>query len=121
MVAFGVLTIGMGVVDNFVAYLVLMAVYGVAITMVQIASTTLFQEKSSSEMIGRVFGLFGAVYSGFLPIGMVVFGPLADIVSMRLLMVGSGVLLLIMAVFVILNREFFSQEAELEIKEELMI
>lgn len=107
MIAFGTLAIGMGAVDSFVVYLILMAVYGVALTMVQTASTTLLQERSSPEMQGRVFGLFGAVYSGFLPLGMAVFGPLADVLSMRLLMIASGVLLLTMAMIIRLNRNFY--------------
>lgn len=107
MTAFGALAVGMGAVDSFAVYLILMAVYGVALTMVQTASTTLFQEHSSPEMMGRVFGLFGAMFSGFLPLGMVVFGPLADIVSMRLLMIGSGVLLLVMSAVIVLNRQFY--------------
>jgi DHA3 family macrolide efflux protein-like MFS transporter len=60
-------------------------------------------------MIGRVFGLFGAMFSGFLPLGMVVFGPLADVVSMRILMVISGVLLLVMATGVLIDRKFYSK------------
>ncbi len=107
IIAFGALAIGMGATDNFVVYLILMAVYGVALTMVQTASTTLLQENTSSDMIGRVFGLFGAMYSGFLPLGMLVFGPLADAVSMRLLMVTSGVMLLAMAAGILLNRGFY--------------
>ena len=107
MIAFGTLSICMGAVDSFVVYLILMAVYGVALTMVQTASTTLFQEQTSPDMQGRVFGLFGAMYSGFLPLGMVVFGPLADVISMRLIMIVSGVLLLAMPVIIMLNREFY--------------
>ncbi|MEG1884589.1 MAG: hypothetical protein RR224_12890 [Clostridia bacterium] len=57
------------------------------------------------EMQGRMFGLFGAMYSGFLPVGMVVFGPLADVVSMRLLMVASGVLLLLLSTEVLFDRK----------------
>lgn len=60
-------------------------------------------------MIGRVFGLSGAMFFGFLPLGMVVFGPLADVVSMRILMVVSGVLLLVMAIGVLIDRKFFSE------------
>ena len=71
--------------------LVVMAVNGVALTMVQTASTTLLPENSAPEMAGRIFGLYGADFSSCLPIGMVVFGLLADKVSMRLLMVLSGV------------------------------
>ncbi|MEG0270344.1 MAG: MFS transporter, partial [Clostridia bacterium] len=107
MVAFGALAIGMGAVDSLGVYLVLMAVYGVALTMVQTASTTLLQEHTAPEMQGRMFGLFGAMYSGFLPAGMVVFGPLADVVSMRLLMVASGVLLLLLSTVVLLDRKFY--------------
>lgn len=105
--AFGALAVGMGAVDNFVVYLVLMAIYGVALTMVQTASTTLLQEHSAPEMQGRMFGLFGAMYSGFLPLGMAIFGPLADVVSMRLLMIISGALLLLMSAAVFLGRTFY--------------
>lgn len=107
MLAFGVLAIGMGVVDSFIVYLVMMAVYGIALTMVQTASTTLLQENSAPDMMGRVFGLFGAMYSGFLPLGMVVFGPLADVVSMRGLMVVSGILLIMMAGTILFTRTFY--------------
>lgn len=107
MVAFALLAIGMGAIDSFIIYLVLMVIYGVALTMVQTASTTLLQENAAPEMQGRVFGLFGAVYSGFLPLGMVVFGPLADVISMRLLMIASGVMLLIMAAVIFMSRKFY--------------
>ncbi len=111
IMAFGALAVGMGAIDNFIVYLVLMAFYGVALTMVQTSATTLFQEQSSPEMQGRVFGLFGAMYSGFLPLGMVVFGPLADVVSMRILMIISGILLLVMSMIILLNRRFYLHKA----------
>jgi len=107
MVSFGLLAILMGLIKNFYVYLVLMAVYGVALTMVQTASTTLLQENSTPEMSGRIFGLFGAAYSSFLPIGMIVFGLLADIVSMRLLMLVSGCLLILMSSVMFLNKSFY--------------
>ena len=107
MISFGLLAILMGLAENFYVYLVLMAVYGVALTMVQTSSTTLLQENSTPEMSGRVFGLFGAAYSSFLPIGMVVFGLLADRISMRLLMVISGGLLILMAAVMFLDKSFY--------------
>lgn len=96
----------MGVVDSLILYLVFMAVYGVALTMVQTASTTLLQENTAPKMQGRMFGLFGAMYSGFLPIGMLVFGPLSDVISMRLLMIASGVLLILLAVSILFSKNF---------------
>ena len=107
IISFGLLAIFMGLVNNFYVYLALMTVYGIALTMVQTASTTLLQENSTPEMSGRVFGLFGAAYSSFLPIGMVVFGLLADRTSMRLLMVISGGLLILMAIVAYLDKAFY--------------
>lgn len=107
MIAFGALAVGMGAVDNYIVYLVMMAIYGIALTMVQTASTTLLQENTIPEMQGRMFGLFGAMYSGFLPLGMAVFGPLADVVSMKLIMIISGVLLLIMSAVLVMNKKFY--------------
>ena len=112
MMAFGLLAILMGVVNSFYVYLALMAVYGVALTMVQTASTTLLQESSTPEMAGRIFGLYGAAYSSFLPIGMVVFGLLADRTSMRLLMVVSGVLLILMAAVMFWDKSFYRHSSE---------
>lgn len=107
--AFGLLAIGMGAVKNFVFYLVLMAVYGVALTMVQTATTTLIQEKSAPQMQGRVFGFMNTIYSGFLPLGMVVFGPLSDVVPLRVLMIISGAVLAVTAVAIGLDKAYYTQ------------
>ena len=98
LIAFGSLAIGMGLSAHFVLYLALMLLYGIAITMVQTATTTLIQEKAELSMQGRVFGLLGAMYSGFLPVGMAVFGPMADVISLRWIMIGSGIALMVLSV-----------------------
>lgn len=105
LVAFGALAIGMGLSRHFFLYLVLMVIYGVALTMVQTAATTLIQEKADVSMQGRVFGLLGSMYSGFLPIGMAVFGPMADVIPLTWIMIGSGVALIVLSVFVRINKE----------------
>jgi DHA3 family macrolide efflux protein-like MFS transporter len=76
-----------------------MAIYGVALTIVQTATTTLIQEKAEPSMQGRVFGLMGAMFAGFLPIGMALFGPLADVMPLQWIMVTTGAALVIIAVF----------------------
>ena len=87
------MTISMGVSPYFILYLVLMFVYSIALTMIQTATTTIIQEKADSSMQGRVFGLMGAMYSGFLPVGMAIFGPLADVMPLQWIIVGSGIAL----------------------------
>lgn len=60
--------------------------------------------QTEESMQGRVFWLLGAVYSGFLPVGMAVFGPLADQIPLQWVMIGSGVGLLLLTVFVAADR-----------------
>ena len=98
--SFGAMAIGMGITRNFILYLVIMVLYGVALTMIQTTTTTLIQEKAEKSMQGRVFGLMGSMYSGFLPIGMIIFGPLADEIPLQWIMVGSGVALILIAAFI---------------------
>lgn len=95
--SFGVLGICMGVIRSFPVYLAAMAVYGVALTMVQTAVTTILQEKTDPDMQGRIFGFLTAMYAGCLPIGMAVFGPLADVVPMRGMMVVTGIAMLLLS------------------------
>lgn len=105
LAAFGAFAIGMGFSKNFILYLSMMLLYGVALTMVQTAITTMLQENTDTSMQGRVFGLLGTMYSGFLPIGMALFGPLADIVPLQWIMIGSGIALITIAVITNFNRQ----------------
>ena len=88
--ACGLLTIGMGAVRQFAVYLALMLLMGIGLTMAQTAVTTLVQERGEPAMQGRMFGLIGTMYSGFLLLGMSVFGPLADVLPLPLLIIFSG-------------------------------
>ncbi len=110
LIAFGSLAIGMGLSKQFALYLTLMIIYGVAITMVQTATTTLIQEKAEMSMQGRVFGLLGVMYSGFLPVGMAIFGPMADEISLQWIMIGSGIALIALSIFVGTNKGMRSKQ-----------
>ena len=94
-----IMTIGMGISPYFVLYLAMMFVYSIALTMIQTATTTIIQENAQESMLGRVFGLMGAMYSGFLPIGMAIFGPLADMLPLQGIMVGSGIALFLVTIY----------------------
>lgn len=92
----GTMTIGLGVAPTFILYLAAMFLYSMAITAVQTATTTMIQETADAAMQGRVFGLMGAMYSGFLPLGMVAFGPVADVIPLPWLMIGTGLPLMLL-------------------------
>lgn len=96
---FGILAVLLTSTGLFPVYLSLMLLYGTILTVVQTASTTFLQENTKEDMIGRVFGLYGSVYSLALPLGMIVFGPLADFISLKVLMIVSGIALFVLGFY----------------------
>ncbi len=103
----GLFTIGLGAVNNFIVYLGIMLLLGVALSTAQTTVTTLLQERSDPAMQGRVFGLMSTMYSGFLLIGMTFFGPMADKVSLPLLMIITGGILALIAVLYRMDPAFY--------------
>ena len=99
LLLFGLMSIGMGIAPTFLIYLVMMTLYGVTLTMIQTTITTLIQQQTKVEMQGRVFGLMGSMYAGFLPLGMAVFGPAADAIPLQWIMIASGIVLILIAIW----------------------
>lgn len=97
LAVFGAMAIGMGISGGFEAYLVCMLIYGVALTAVQTTITTMLQGQAEHAMQGRVFGLMSALYASCYPLGMALFGPLADFVPLEEMMIGSGIALILLA------------------------
>lgn len=95
----GLCTFGMGVIPDFWIYLFLMAIVGLFIPLLNAPSMTLLQEKVEEDFLGRVFGVQSMVASSMMPLGMLVFGPLADRMAIEILMAVSGVLLMVVAFF----------------------
>lgn len=94
---FGSMSIGMGMTHCFPLYLLMMTLYGIALTVVQTTITTWVQEQAADSMQGRIFGFMSSIYAGCLPLGMALFGPLADAVPLQWLLVGAGATLLLLA------------------------
>lgn len=100
----GVCTFALGIVPIFWVYLAVMAVFGVAMPIFNTPTTVLLQEKVDDNYLGRVFGVFGMISTSMMPLGMLVFGPLADAVEIEWLLMGTGLFMLVLAVFFIRNK-----------------
>lgn len=93
--SFGVTFGLLGVAPNFTSYLVVLVVAGLFMPAYNAADTVLIQENVSEHMMGRVFSLVQIIASLAMPLGMLVFGPLADIIKIQYILIGSGFLLLL--------------------------
>lgn len=89
---FGVLSVGLGLSPNVWIFFGFMFLVGLAVPFFSTPSMTLLQETVEPERQGRVFGFVGIVMAVAMPIGMLVFGPLADVVSIEVLLVAAGLL-----------------------------
>lgn len=102
-VVFGLINIGLGLSPNIWIFVSFMLLCGLAIPIMQTPLTTLFQIKADPDYLGRVFGLVGVVMSVAMPLGMAIFGPFADLVSIESLLIIAGVLtFVVMGVAVVL-------------------
>ncbi|HAF85224.1 MAG TPA: hypothetical protein DCG32_02405 [Sphaerochaeta sp.] len=75
--------------------MVVMLVVGIFMPILATAETVLIQEIVEPSKMGRVFSIVELIVGFSMPIGILIFGPLADIVSIESLLIVSGVLLVV--------------------------
>lgn len=110
-------TFALGIVPVFWVYLAIMAVFGVAMPIFNTPTTVMLQEKVDENYLGRIFGIFGMISTSMMPIGMLIFGPLADVVKIEWLLVGTGLFMLVLTVFFVRNKRLV--EAGMPLQEEV--
>jgi DHA3 family macrolide efflux protein-like MFS transporter len=101
-IIFGVLAVVMGFTTNLILFYSLFFLIGLAVPAFSTSSMTLLQETVEPERQGRVFGFVGIVMAVAMPLGMAVLGPLADIVSVEILLIITGVMTVIVAVVAVI-------------------
>lgn len=107
-IAVSVGTVALGVVSVFWIYVGIMGLWGIFMPMFNTPSTVLLQEKVEEAYLGRVFGVMGMISSSMMPLGMLVFGPMADIVRIEWLLIGTGVLLFILSFALVYSKDLIA-------------
>lgn len=98
LVAFGVTFALLGVAHYFTIYLIIMGTAGFFMPIIATAQTVLIQENVENAMMGRVFSLVQIVTGTAMPVAILLFGPLADVVSIESILVVTGILLAVVGV-----------------------
>ncbi len=101
-IAFGVMAIAMGFTTNLILFYALFFLIGLTVPAFSTSAFTLLQETVEPERQGRVFGFVGIVMSLAMPIGMAVLGPLADVVSVELLLIITGAATVVIAALAVI-------------------
>jgi DHA3 family macrolide efflux protein-like MFS transporter len=100
----GILAIGLGIAPYFWLYLAIMAAIGLSFPLWNTPFMVLLQTTVEPAFMGRVLSVFSMVSSTMMPLGMAVFGPVADKLSINVLLVGTGIVVTLQAVPLISSR-----------------
>lgn len=96
---YGVATLVAGMLgaDGFVAFLAMSFLMGLSSPFYSGPQTALIQERVPPEYLGRVFGLYGAIMSWALPLGLAFSSLFADAVGAPAWFVGAGAAMVLLA------------------------
>lgn len=97
---YGVLMIGLGCAPIFLFYLICNTLIGITAPCYNAPITVTIQETVPSSMHGRIFSFMQIATSCALPFGMIVFGPIADIVNIKLILTGAGILVVVVSLLI---------------------
>lgn len=100
-----VLFVGLGLSRVFPLYLFFMFLAGIPMPLLNISTTTLLQEMVPADLQGRVFSVMMLINTTVMPLGMLVFGPIADYITIEVLLVLSSAVLAIPSIWVFLRQQ----------------
>ena len=83
--------------DGFPVFVAMSLLMGVSSPFFSGAQTSLMQEKVRPECLGRVFGLYGAIMSWAMPVGLVFSSLFADAVGAAPWFAGAGAIMMALA------------------------
>lgn len=86
-----VINVALGLSPTLWIFLTFMFLCGLCIPGFSTPAMTVMQEVVEPERHGRVFGFMGIVGAVAMPLGMAVFGPLANVMSVQMVLILSGV------------------------------
>ena len=102
--AFGLTVTFIGLAPNFTIYIFFIFLSGLAIPFLSAPTTVLLQEQVEPDIQGRIFSILQLLATTALPLGMLVFGPLADFIEIRVLLVFSGLIMSACGLLIIKNK-----------------
>lgn len=104
LVLMGLSSIVLSLTNLFWIYLCSMFIIGLSLPYYNSPAYVMIQEKVDNEYLGRVFSVMGMISSSMMPIGMLVFGPLADVIDIDTIIIFSGIMMIIITFSLLFNK-----------------
>jgi DHA3 family macrolide efflux protein-like MFS transporter len=81
-----------------------MVISGIVWPYLSTPSVTLIQERVAPDYLGRVLSVFTMLGSLAMPFGMLFFGPLADIVDINCIFIGTGAVMVFLGIMYFVSK-----------------
>ncbi len=107
-------TFMLGIIPVFWLYLVFVSVIGLSMPIFNTPAIVLLQQKVEGNFLGRVFGVLSMLSTSMMPLGMLIFGPLADSIAIEWLLLGTGALLILQGVVMFTNKVMIQEGKPVE-------
>ncbi|MBL0694182.1 MFS transporter [Comamonas sp. JC664] len=104
----GACTVALGLVPYFGVYLAFMGLFGVALPLYNTPAMVMLQERVEPAYLGRVISVMTMLSTALMPLAMLLYGPLAEVVSIERILQGTGVLVCILGLVTPLHRRLMS-------------
>ncbi len=105
VVVFGLSTVGLGVMGVFIPYLICIGISGLAVPAFNTPMAAIFQTKIDENFMGRVMSVLAMISSLAVPLGMLVFGPLGDKISIDLIMIITGGCTVVVSIYFLIDKK----------------
>jgi DHA3 family macrolide efflux protein-like MFS transporter len=100
----GALAAGLGLAPHFWLYLIFMALLGLSLPLCNTPAMVLLQTTVEPAFMGRVISVFTMVSSTMMPLGMLLFGPLVDVISINTMLVVTGLSAALVSIPMIMSK-----------------
>jgi DHA3 family macrolide efflux protein-like MFS transporter len=108
-------TILLGAIPVFWIYSIFMGFVGMGMPLFNTPFTVLLQQNVEEEFLGRIFGVFGMISSSIMPLAMLIYGPIADLMRIEWLLLGTGVFMLLESFIMLKNKVLISAGSEIKV------
>lgn len=99
------LTVVLGLAPAFWLYLAAMGAFGLALPLFNTPSGVLVQDHVEADYLGRVFSILTMISTSIMPLGMLLFGPLAEVVKIEWMLLATGALMAGLGLAALANRQ----------------
>lgn len=94
----------LGLTPVFWVYVLFMGILGVSMPFFNTPATVLLQQKIEDAFLGRVFGINSMIAHALMPLTMLFYGPLADVIPIEWMLLATGTLLVVQSLLLASHR-----------------